>query len=69
MRAPAHTPVAIIDLLNREMTRTLNRPEVKQRLSNLGAEVVASSPAELAAYMRADMAKMGKVIKDAGIHE
>jgi tripartite-type tricarboxylate transporter receptor subunit TctC len=67
--APAHTPAAIIDLLSHEMARTLNRPEVKQRLSNLGAEVVASSPAELAAYMRADMAKMGKVIKDAGIHE
>ena len=67
--APAHTPAAIIDLLNREMARTLTRPEVKERLVSLGAEVVASSPAELAAYMRADMAKMGKVIKDAGIHE
>jgi len=42
---------------------------VKDRLFNLGAEVVASTPAQLGAYMRADMAKMGKVIKDAGIHE
>jgi tripartite-type tricarboxylate transporter receptor subunit TctC len=67
--APAKTPVAIIDLLNREMVRTLTRAEVKERLFNLGTEVVASSPAELAAYMRADMARMGKVIKDAGIHE
>lgn len=67
--APARTPAAIIDLLSREMARTLTRPEVKERLFNLGAEVVASSPAELAAYMRADMARMGKVIKDAGIHE
>ena len=38
-------------------------------LFNIGAEVVASTPAQLDAYMRADMAKMGKVIKDAGIHE
>lgn len=67
--APAHTPAATVDLLSREMARTLNRPEVKERLVGLGAEVVASSPAELAAYMRADMAKMGKVIRDAGIHE
>ena len=67
--APARTPAAIIDLLNREIARTLTRPEVKERLFNLGADVVASSPAELATYMRADMARMGKVIKDAGIHE
>jgi tripartite-type tricarboxylate transporter receptor subunit TctC len=67
--APARTPPAIVELLSREMARTLNRPEVEKRLHNLGAEVVASSPAELAAYMRADMAKMGKVIKSAGIHE
>ena len=67
--APARTPAAIIDLLNREMARTLTRPEVKERLFNLGAEVIASSPAELAAYMRADMARMGKVLKEAGVHE
>jgi tripartite-type tricarboxylate transporter receptor subunit TctC len=69
MFAPSGTPVAIIDVLNRETTRTLTRPEVKDRLFNLGAEVVASTPAQLGAYMRGDMAKMGKVIKDAGIHE
>ena len=69
MFAPAKTPAAIIDVLNRETARTLNKPEVKERLFNIGAEVVASTPAQLDAYMRADMAKMGKVIKDAGIHE
>ena len=69
MFAPAKTPVAIIDVLNRETARTLNKPEIKERLFNIGAEVVASTPAQLGAYMRADMEKMGKVIKDAGIHE
>lgn len=69
MFAPAKTPAAIIDVLNREATRTLNKPEIRERLFNIGAEVVASTPAQLDAYMRADMAKMGKVIKDAGIHE
>ncbi len=67
--APAKTPANIVGVLNREMLRTLNRQEIKDRLFNLGSEVVASSPQELAAYMRADMARMGKVIKDAGIHE
>lgn len=69
MFAPAKTAVAIIDVLNRETARTLNKPEIKERLFNIGAEVVASTPAQLGAYMRADMEKMGKVIKDAGIHE
>ena len=69
MFAPAKTPAAIIDLLNREAARTLNRPEVKERLFNIGAEVVAGSAAQLGDYMHADMAKMGKIIKDAGIHE
>lgn len=69
MMAPARTAAAIIDLLNRETTRALNKPEVKDRMFNLGAEIVASSPAQLGAFMRTDMAKMGKIIKDAGIHE
>jgi tripartite-type tricarboxylate transporter receptor subunit TctC len=69
MFAPGRTPAAIIDVLNRETTRTLNKPEMKERMFNLGAEIVASTPAQLAAFMRADIAKMGKIIKDAGIHE
>jgi tripartite-type tricarboxylate transporter receptor subunit TctC len=65
--APAKTPVAILDLLNRESVRVLRTPEVKERLFNSGNEVVASTAREFAAYMKADMQKMGKVIKDAGI--
>jgi tripartite-type tricarboxylate transporter receptor subunit TctC len=69
MFAPAKTPTAIIDVLNGEAARTLNKPETRERLFNIGAEVVAGTPTQLGAYMRADMEKMGKVIKDAGIHE
>lgn len=65
--APAKTPAAIVEQLNRESVRVLNTPEVKERLFNTGNEVVASSRAEFAAYMKADMQKMGKIIKDAGI--
>jgi tripartite-type tricarboxylate transporter receptor subunit TctC len=65
--APAKTPAAIINLLNRESVRVLNMPETKERLFNGGNEVVANSPQEFTAYMKADMQKMGKVIKDAGI--
>ncbi len=65
--APAKTPAAIVEQLNREAVRVLKSPEVKERLFNSGAEVMANSAREFAAYMKADMQKMGKVIRDAGI--
>jgi tripartite-type tricarboxylate transporter receptor subunit TctC len=65
--APARTPAAIVDLLNREIVRVLNGAMVKERLFNSGSEVVANSPGEFAAFIKSDMARMGKVIRDAGI--
>ena len=69
MFAPAHTPAAIIGLLNREIVQVLNRTEVKERLFNSGVEPIGSLPAELAATMKSEMAKWGKLIKSAGIRE
>ena len=65
--APARTPAALIQQLNREMVRVLTKPEVKERFLRAGSEVVAGTPAQLAAAMKADRAIMEKVIKDAGI--
>jgi tripartite-type tricarboxylate transporter receptor subunit TctC len=67
--APARTPATVIGLLNQEMVRALARPEVKQRFFNAGMETVGSSPAEFAAAIKADIARVGKVIKQAGIRE
>ncbi|MBI2316206.1 MAG: tripartite tricarboxylate transporter substrate binding protein [Betaproteobacteria bacterium] len=67
MLAPANTPAAVINRLNQEFVRVLTKPELKERLFNLGVEAINSSPAEFAAFIKAEMAKMGKVIKDAGI--
>ncbi len=64
---PAKTPEAIISRLNQEMVRYLKTAEAKEKLFNMGAEVVASSPEELGAVIRADVTRMGKVIKEAGI--
>ena len=47
--------------------RTLNSPDVKQRLFDSGAEVIAGPPAELAATIKAEMATIGKLVKQAGI--
>ena len=64
---PAKTPVAIINRLNQEIVRFLKTAEVKEQLFKAGVEVVGSSPEELAATVKSEMAKMGKLIKDAGI--
>lgn len=69
MFAPAGTPPARIERLHRELVRALNRADVKERLFNAGVEVVGGSPERLAATMKSEMARWGKVIRDAGIRE
>ncbi len=61
------TPTAIVSRLNREVVRALNRADVKERFLNSGVEVVGSSAEQLTAAIKSEMAKWGKVIKDAGI--
>ena len=65
--APAKTPAALVERLNREAVAVLNEPAVKDKLFNTGNEVVANTPREFADYMKKDMQRMGKVIRDAGI--
>jgi tripartite-type tricarboxylate transporter receptor subunit TctC len=65
--APAKTPANIITRLNQEVVRVLNQAEVKDRFLKGGSEVVATSAEQLAAIMKADIGRMSKVIKDAGI--
>ncbi|MBI4189471.1 MAG: tripartite tricarboxylate transporter substrate binding protein [Betaproteobacteria bacterium] len=67
MFAPAKTPQAIIQRLHRETVRVIHLPEVKERLLKSGVEPVGNSPEEFGAYIKSDMVKWGKVIKDAGI--
>lgn len=65
--APAGTPVSIITRLNQEIVRTLNRAEVKEKFLIAGIEPVGSTPEVLAATVRAEVDRMGKVIRAAGI--
>jgi tripartite-type tricarboxylate transporter receptor subunit TctC len=67
MFAPAKTSGIVIKRLNQEIVRLLNRADVKEKFLNTGSEIVANSPSELAAAIRSDMSRMGKVIKDARI--
>jgi tripartite-type tricarboxylate transporter receptor subunit TctC len=65
--APARTPRAIVDQLNGEIVRILHQPEMKERLLGLGADPVASTPQEFAAFIAAEHAKWARVIRDANI--
>lgn len=65
--APAHTPRPVIERLHRETVAILNMPDVREALLNSGIEAAPSSPAEFAAYIRAETTKWDKVIKESGI--
>lgn len=65
--APAATPIAIVDRLNREIVRILKLPDMRERLQGLGADPVGNTPQEFAAFIRSEHAKWARVIKQAGV--
>jgi tripartite-type tricarboxylate transporter receptor subunit TctC len=65
--APAGTPRDIVMKLNGEIVKVLKQPEVRMRLASEGAEAIGSTPEEFAAHIKAELARMGKVIADARI--
>jgi tripartite-type tricarboxylate transporter receptor subunit TctC len=69
LAAPARTPKAIIDRLNREIRTAVAAPDLRQRLQDLGVDVRASSPEELRAHLISEMAKWKVVIERANIEK
>lgn len=67
--APAGTPKAIIDRLNREIVKVVRAPEFAQVLVGEGATAVGNTPAEFDAIIRADIKKWARIIKDTGIRQ
>ena len=67
--APARTPAAIVSRLNQEAVRFLNRADAREKFLAAGVEPIGGSPEELVAAMKSEIARMGKVIRDAGIRE
>jgi tripartite-type tricarboxylate transporter receptor subunit TctC len=65
--APAGTPKEIVELLAREIARSVARPDVRERLATLGFKPVASTPDEFAARIRLEIEKWGKVVRDANL--
>lgn len=64
---PARTPRAIIDRLYRDIHQFTRRPELKKLFGRNGVEPVGSSPQEFAATIKSEMARVGKLIKDANL--
>ena len=62
--APAGTPKAVIDRLHQESVAALNSPDIKERLGALGAEVVASTPEQLADLMQREETRYTKMVRD-----
>ncbi len=64
---PAKTPPAIVKRLAAELDAVLKLPEVRQRMKLLGVDISGMGPEAFGRYQRAEIARWGKVIKDAGI--
>jgi len=65
--APAGTPPAVIQTINREMVKALQSKDIKDKLASEGAEPVGSTPAEFANLIKNDFDKWSKVAKSSGI--
>ena len=64
--APAATPRPVVDRLQAEVKKILFAPDIAKRLAELGLDPVGSTPDELAAWQRSEIAKWAKVVKDSG---
>jgi tripartite-type tricarboxylate transporter receptor subunit TctC len=65
--APAGTPSAIVTRLYREATRAMTSPDTLEKLKNIGMDPGGMAPEQLAATIKADIAKYGAIVKAAGI--
>jgi tripartite-type tricarboxylate transporter receptor subunit TctC len=63
---PSATPKPVVRELNRAIVKTLEMPEVREQMQRQGAEPVSSTPEETEKYVRAEIVKLGKVVKSSG---
>ena len=65
--APAGTPQAVVMKINKKIVEVLNMAEVRKSFINQGANPTTNSPAEYAKYIREEISKLAKVVKEAGV--
>jgi len=67
MAAPARTPQAVIERLNREVNATLQLPDIQERSAAMGSVITGGTPEWFQDYLKSELAKYSKLIKQAGI--
>ncbi len=65
--APAATPKPIVDALNSEIVKAIGTKEVRDRLTASGFETKSSTPEELGAFIKSEVVRWGKIVKESGI--
>jgi tripartite-type tricarboxylate transporter receptor subunit TctC len=65
--APAHTPPPIVTKLNKELRKIIDDPDVNAKLGNVGFEAFSSTPKEFGDFIKVQLDKWGKMVRDAGI--
>ena len=60
-------PLPVVNRLNQEIVRAINLPDIKEKFLALGIETVGSSPQEATAAIKSEIAKVARLIKEAGI--
>jgi tripartite-type tricarboxylate transporter receptor subunit TctC len=65
--APAGLPQPIVAKLNADLAKALNAPDIQQRLAEQGIDVTPTTPEQLAEFIKSEVAKWAKVVKQAGI--
>jgi tripartite-type tricarboxylate transporter receptor subunit TctC len=65
--APPNMPRALLDKWHQDVATVLQMPDVRQRIIDLGGEAGGNKPEEFGAYVRAEYAKMGKLVRDANV--
>jgi tripartite-type tricarboxylate transporter receptor subunit TctC len=66
MLAPAGTAPAVISRLNTDIVRIVQSPDIRERWTALGAEPSHSPPEQFAAFLKTDLGKWAKVVRDSG---
>ena len=64
--APAGTPAPVVNKLYNELHEVLKEPEVQEKFRSLGLDIIGSKPEEFSAFLRKDIVKWAKVVKDSG---